>query len=351
VFIGNGIQEIYGMSLQYFVVLFSLSVCAGLIGLNLSAGLNSDASIYIFIPLILIPQILFSGVVIEYEKLSRHRVSIENVPLAAELTPVRWAYEALAVTQFRDNRYERLFVDYDQQLSRLSYASNLWIPQVEVAAATAAHSIAAGKMDDFVHSNLSLVYVETGKLRALAAEYSVALDFSVIMDELDKRDEQNVSAELSVLSVQLDTLKRRLQRHYRIVAAHKDAFTKHLVRQLGGVDALLGLQKRYHNSALADMLLNKGEVDKIREANGHLVQIKDPVFKAGTSRWGRAHFYCSRKQVLGMEVSTLWFNTAALWAMNVLLYAVLRLNVLRRAVQYINRLKLRRRAKRMFVLQ
>jgi hypothetical protein len=48
-----------------------------------------------------------------------------------------------------------------------------------------------------------------------------------------------------------------------------------------------------------------------------------------------------------MSIPTLWFNAGVLWLMNVLLYIMLRLNILRYTVQQINRIKLSRMAKKM----
>ena len=47
VIIGNSILEIKGLTFQYWIVLFSASCMANMIGLNLSSGLNSVVAIYI----------------------------------------------------------------------------------------------------------------------------------------------------------------------------------------------------------------------------------------------------------------------------------------------------------------
>jgi ABC-type multidrug transport system ATPase subunit len=342
VVIGNCVEEIYGLTMQYCIVLFSLSVCAGLIGLNLSAGLNSDASIYIFIPLILIPQILFSGVVIEYEKLSRHKTAAADaVPVIAEITPARWAYEALAVTQFCSNRYEKLFFGYDQALSRLSYTTNLLIPQLEIAAATLSRDIAAGIKDDFTQSQMLLLNNELPKLSVQSQRHGISMDYGAPLT-LNNINGSN----LTYLRRCLDSARLTMQAEYRSVYRQRDNHAKRLAQEYGGMAALHALQTQYHNKALADLLLCKSANDKIREAQGRLVQIKDPVFKRSDSRWGKAHFYASHKQFMGYSIGTLWFNTAALWLMNILLYIALRLNLLRLAVQQINNLKLWRRARK-----
>lgn len=38
-----------------------------------------------------------------------------NVPIIGDLIPSRWSFEALAVTSFTDNKYERLFFNLDKE--------------------------------------------------------------------------------------------------------------------------------------------------------------------------------------------------------------------------------------------
>ena len=61
ILVGNSILGIKGMTLQYWLVLFTTSCCANIIGLNLSSALNSVITIYILIPFIIIPQLSFSA--------------------------------------------------------------------------------------------------------------------------------------------------------------------------------------------------------------------------------------------------------------------------------------------------
>ncbi|MDR0418991.1 MAG: ATP-binding cassette domain-containing protein, partial [Prevotellaceae bacterium] len=166
--IGNFILEINGLTLQYFLVLFSTSICANMIGLNISSALNSEVAIYILIPLILVPQLLFSGVVVRYEELHRSLTSTDKVPIVAEITVSRWAYEALAVTQFKDNRYERNFFDYDMKLSQLSFASGFLIPQIDVSVLTVMRDVKADLIDDYTEHKLKLLRNEIPRLQKMS---------------------------------------------------------------------------------------------------------------------------------------------------------------------------------------
>ncbi len=85
ILVGNSILGIKGMTFQYWLVLFTTSCCANMIGLNLSSALNSVITIYIQIPFIIIPQLLFSGVFVKYDKLHIAGSSTnEYVPMIGE---------------------------------------------------------------------------------------------------------------------------------------------------------------------------------------------------------------------------------------------------------------------------
>ena len=63
---------------EYWAVLFSFSCLANIVGLNISSAFNSVKVIYIIVPLIIIPQLLFSGVIVKFDKLNQKLYAIES---------------------------------------------------------------------------------------------------------------------------------------------------------------------------------------------------------------------------------------------------------------------------------
>src|SRR3546814_19578696 len=94
--------------------LFTTSCFANLLGLNISSSFNSAVTIYILIPLLLIPQLILSGVVVKFDKLNPRIGNIEAVPLVVYLMASRWTFEAAMVPQFNANQFEREFFMFDQ---------------------------------------------------------------------------------------------------------------------------------------------------------------------------------------------------------------------------------------------
>src|SRR5690606_24791305 len=71
VLLGNLILEIeWSMLLPTWFMLFTVSCTANVIGLNISSAFNSAVTVYVLIPLLLIPQMILSGLLFSYDKLN-----------------------------------------------------------------------------------------------------------------------------------------------------------------------------------------------------------------------------------------------------------------------------------------
>jgi ABC-type multidrug transport system ATPase subunit len=108
VLVGNSILEIQGLTWSYWLILFSTACFANMLGLNISSGLNSVVAIYVLIPLILVPHLLFSGVIVNFDKLHKSIANERFVPRIGDVMVSRWSYEALAVNQFKNNDFDAL---------------------------------------------------------------------------------------------------------------------------------------------------------------------------------------------------------------------------------------------------
>jgi amino acid transporter len=111
VIVGNLIMGVQGMLTDYWMVLFTASCFANMLGLNISSAFNSAVTIYILIPFLIIPQLLLAGVVVKFDKLNPTLAKQGGVPLAGEIMASRWAFEALAVNQFKANKYQKTFTN------------------------------------------------------------------------------------------------------------------------------------------------------------------------------------------------------------------------------------------------
>jgi ABC-type multidrug transport system ATPase subunit len=127
VLVGNYVLEIQGMTFPYWVLLFSSFCFANMLGLNISSSFNSAVTIYILIPILIIPQLLFSGVMVKFDKLNPIITSQSVVPAIGDMMASRWAFEALAVKQFKENKFNKKTYKYDKAIHIATYKKDYWI--------------------------------------------------------------------------------------------------------------------------------------------------------------------------------------------------------------------------------
>ena len=105
VIIGNTILEIKGMFFEFFTILFLVEILGVAFGLFLSTIVKSSEAVVNWIPIILIPQIILGGALIEFEDMSRdlYLDAQQVIPEICQIIPSRWAHEALIVAQATQN--------------------------------------------------------------------------------------------------------------------------------------------------------------------------------------------------------------------------------------------------------
>src|SRR5688572_29499377 len=112
------------MLIPFWFILFSVSCLANVLGLNISSAFNSAVTVYVLIPLLLIPQMILSGLLFSFDKLNNLISTKGKVPIVADMMASRWAYEAIAVHQFKENSYEKDFYDFDKAESQFDFYSS-----------------------------------------------------------------------------------------------------------------------------------------------------------------------------------------------------------------------------------
>lgn len=339
--VGHAILEINGTFFSTWFILFVTAVCANLIGLNISAALNSVVSIYITIPLIIIPMLLLSGVVVSFDKLYRTLLHPEYVPLVGDINPIRWSHEALCVKQFKDNRFNRHFYEYDQQISNNTYYASFLIPRLQIKLDETAKSISTKKITDITRSDLTLVKNEMRLLQR---------DLNLDDVEYPKVPSYNPHAitliEINKLNSFLVDLKNKLQDNSKNINKAKEKRYEQLIEKLGSPDKAFSFRRENHNNALEDLVLNRNEFEKIAIYKYRLIRKHDPAYAIPTSIYGRAHMFAPIKRLGNLKIGTLWFNAMAIGLMSLVLYFMLLTNMLRAINKYLERFKFRRLARR-----
>ncbi len=330
VLVSHFILEVKGMWFSYWLILFATACFANMLGLNLSAGLKSVVAIYIFIPIMLIPQLLLSGTVVKFDKLHPWLSSGTYVPLIGDLIASRWAYEAITVNQFKNNRYEKLFFDLEQSESNATYCNNYWIPEL------------LNKVEDcqklLSQSNYKELSEQLEMLRNEADKLAKSLKITpfkfpeLLTDSLFNEDAATKVANYFRYARNIAT------KILNNAIDERDKFTQKLTLKLGSHENLVMFKKQYYNEALAEQLLNKTEPRQIYEYKGSFYRKYEPVLFPSESDYGRAHYYAPVKRIGNYEIDTLIFNFLIIMLMTVILYIFLILDVLKKIISHFEKL-------------
>lgn len=323
VLIGNFILEVDGLWWQYWLILFSTSCTANILGLNISSAFNSAKVIYITVPLLIIPQLLFSGVIVKFDKLHPIFSNTNEVPWIGNAMASRWAYEALAVVQAKENAHEAPIFSLNQQKSAAGWMRDYWLPEMKNQL-----NILADKKstkDEFERAKRILkneVEKEMNKWANLSCPDCIE---SVSNASYGKG---NGKAQ-AVIGGFLETVKRVYNNSYNEASEALDK----LVAKYGD-KTVQASQNRFLNESLQDIVTNRTEVQKIIVTKNELVQKDDPLYidPVGT-RFLDAPFYAHKKYLFNNPIDTFWANILVLWSMTLFLIVCLYFDWLRKLLE------------------
>jgi len=335
ILIGNYILEIKGMAFSYWFVLFSTSCLANMLGLNISSAFNSVITIYSLIPVIIIPQLLFSGVFVKFDRLHQGTfTSSEFVPVIGDMMPARWSFEALAVEQFKNNKYEKNFFKSNIEKSQNDWYANYLIDALKKdlwECKTYKDSI---QYKEKVVDDLYKLNYYTGKLSGLAGFGLISGDRKEALTY--EKFNSGVAKETGKY---LDSLAGKFRYFRNRSMNSSDSVTKSIVRRIGS-EEFINLKNNYYNRSLEELVLGRTTIiEKTLETNKKIIHKFEPAYIKPISKYGRAQFYAPYKQIGNIKIDTFWFNLLILWLETLILYITLYYNLLQKIVKYFENLR------------
>jgi ABC transport system ATP-binding/permease protein len=339
VIIGNLILEIeWGMLLPFWFVLFTTSCFANIVGLNISSAFNSAVTVYVMIPLLLIPQMILSGLLFSFDKLNAAISNKGKVPIVADLMASRWAYEALAVYQFKNNSYALPF-----------YAIEKEEAQADFKAAYLAEELR--KRNRYVGENFNN---KNDSIKTI-----VAKNLTVIREQLEEEPFQKGLEKIDLstmllpagytegINKSLEEYLEGYQKNYQKIYNEKVTFRERKIAFFENQKELKynlnDRKNKYYNESLADLVTNVSEKNRIVEYEGKLIQQINPVFfdpkPVGPLDY-RSQFFAPRKYFLNTWIDTFWFDLIVVWLMSAILYVALYFELLKRAIDRTANIKL-----------
>lgn len=263
-----------------FLTLFSLSAFSNVLGLNLSSAMKSAKTIYIIIPLLIIPQIIFGGAIIRFDRFNPIFTQVDRVPMIGNLMASRWGFESLAVYLTRENEADAPFIEFEDRMERAAWRRDFWYQQFR-------------SIDD----------------EALRA------------DEWSRAIEELTSWGCAVGAIAtVEDMRVAFREAYKVAFKERDAARQELAESVD----LKALKDEHHNEALHDWVMQTDRHERIALTSRGLVQETAFIHQMplGRQAWN-APFYAPVKQLGSWQVKTPVFNILVLWMMSFVLYFVL----------------------------
>lgn len=330
VLIGNLILEIeFAMLMPFTFVLLAISCMANVLGLNISSAFNSAVTVYVMIPLLLIPQMILSGLLFSFDKLNEVLSTKGKVPVVADMMASRWAYEAIAVYQFEHNSYEEPFYKYEKVEATSDFRSSYLVEELN-------------KRRKFIAENLT---DKRDSVRAIMQKDLEMIRKTLLKDDFQMGLQNELKQEwpLAMYNPIIDkklegffiAYKKFYQDRYNKAVLAREKLAADMENDKTGDYNQNETKNDYYNESLADLVKNVAEKDRIIEYKGELIQQVNPIFldPAFDDPFNyRTHFFAPKKNLFGMPVSTYWFNLMVIWLMTIILYVTLYFELLRKLV-------------------
>ncbi len=325
--VANTILEFDGMFMSFWLILFTSAVWANIIGLNISSAFNSVITIYIMVPIILIPKLMFNGVAIEFDKLNPTISSSERVPILGELMISRWAYEAVMVRQFKDNPYERILYDFNKVKEDAQYKSGSYMEKLRTNLDICNSALRGDIARDSIADNLALIYHELYKELQTVDQLQLVSWGKLNSIEFD-----------SLTYDQVDIALIKLQRMY---SSRKNAALDSIDKW--NHDNILvpkketeydELRNKYSNEKIRDMVTNRLTLHSCIEVGDKLIRKATPIYATPDVPENplnfRTFYYAPEKYFAGRYFDTFWFNIIIIWIMAIIGLIALYMDLLKK---------------------
>ena len=221
-----------------------------------------------------------------------------NVPLIGDLIPSRWSYEALAVTVFTDNDYERPYFEMDKERQETQFYNMGFLYELQSQLETMNDEAKRGqevnpKHLSVIRTNLPVITEYCG-MEPYTGDYK----YQSLFDYMKKAE-------------------KILSERGNKVTLKKDAMIKSIVRQQGK-DAVFEVKKNNYNSRLEEFVTGADNRRMLDIVDDHIVPRTGIIYLTPHNKIGRAPFYSSEKILGTWHIKTLWFNMGVIGLMGII---------------------------------
>jgi len=273
VVVGNYILGLNGMIGGYWAICTITFIAANLLGLNISTAFKNNASIYILIPILIIPQLLLSGLLVNFDKLNSILREKGKVPIIADVMLSRWAFEALVVYQCTENEFDKTVYPFNQKLSEADFYTIYWLEKYDADETTKRIELKKlkeqfpqiGNVDN--KETIEAYFLNIGK------KYKQAKD--ALIEQLNTTENSNFSQ----------------------------------------------LQMIHSNKNLLNLVRRNNETNKITiNSKGEIIQLSDAIYQTNATALIGGTLFSPYKNLFGVKMKTQYANGIVILISFVLLY-------------------------------
>ncbi len=309
--ISHVVLQIKGMMLMHWMIFFSCQAFGMLLGLILSGSYRSIENLYMrAIPLVLLFQILFGGGFINFDSFP---VNKKNTPVIADLAVTRWAYEAMLVHQYRENKYIKPLYLFNRNIVMGKTYSYHVIP------------VLRNRINYCIQYPVSVqdsmdLYCKSIRNTLV----HIANRFDVFpYENIDRITPDNFNDELvGDLKDYLEYIDLYFYALYDQTLIDKEEYMMSVSDSLGK-NYLNTIKSTYLNNYIESEVTQREKNQEVKFVGAILVMVSDPIYQYPLSDYGRGQFFVPEKKINGQLIDTVEFDISVIWLMNLFLYILL----------------------------
>jgi ABC transport system ATP-binding/permease protein len=335
VIVSSLILQIKGMWWQQWLIYFTTACYGNLVGLNISSGMRTVVSIYIIIPLILVPQLLLGGAMIKFDDLHKSITHKEYVPVLGDIMATRWAYEAIMVEGYKSNRYNKPTFEYQLEINQNNYYKDILIADLNKKIVNyLVQNSDNPSAKELVIKDLNILNWHINDLGKITGIKAGSWINKLNIKDFNQREADSVTKYFENLKSYFAGQNKFWNREINVV--------QNEIRNKIDPKKVATLGAEYNNGRLEDIVRNQVSIDAspYYETDTKWIQKYMPIFMKPTSLTGRSHFFSSFKKLGSLNIPTLVFDVVAMWIMISLFFVALYHNLLKRFINYLEALKL-----------
>ncbi len=307
VIISHHILEIPGFILISWGIYGSSFAFGILLGLIFSVYFKHYETILLkAIPISVLIQILLSESMIIIPKITDKN----DTPILCELIPAKWSYEALMVSYFCDNEYQKLNLEDERFIKNAEHMLNTLIPALE--------NTFNDVVDHKVVENNHRLLQDISKLLDTMLLFNKEIFPFEFKDDIKKghlTDEIIEETYGYIEYLKYIIYEKMLESESRYERIH-DSLNNAL-----GEEGFKDFYSQNHNLAVESIVSSSGL--NIITFGHNNIKADYPIYYPPSHNYGKSRMFQARKQFNNLEYYTPDFNISVLWIFNMTLYLVL----------------------------